>query len=220
VGRVSQLWGRVFAAGYDRALERTESQGNAARRAALLAHARGVVVELGAGTGLNLQHYPEDVADLVLTEPEEPMARRLEARLASLGRPGRVLRAGAEELPLEDGSADTIVSTLVLCTVDDLDAALASVRRVLRPGGTLLFLEHVAAPAGSGLRRVQDVVHGPWHALAAGCHDNRDTEAALRRAGFAIDEISYGRLEAAAPPIRPLIVGRATPAAAAGPSTS
>lgn len=194
---------------YDRAMARTESHGNASRRAALLARASGDVVELGAGTGLNLPFYPDDVS-LVLTEPEEPMARRLEERLASLGRSGRVVRAGAESLPLEDASVDTVVSTLVLCTVDDLDAALASVRRVLRPGGTLLFLEHVAAPAGSGLRRVQDVVHGPWHAFAAGCHDNRDTEAAIRRAGFEVEEISHMELEAAAPPIRPLIVGRAT----------
>jgi ubiquinone/menaquinone biosynthesis C-methylase UbiE len=208
MGTLSRAWGRVFAAVYDRAMERTESAGNAARRAALLAHARGDVVELGAGTGLNLPWYPQDVS-LVLTEPEEPMARRLEERLASLGRSGRVLRSPAEHLPLDDASADAVVSTLVLCTVDGLDAALAEVRRVLRPGGTLLFLEHVAAEPGSGLRRVQDTVHGPWHALAAGCHDNRDTESAIRRAGFEIEEISHVQLEAAAPPIRPLIVGRA-----------
>jgi ubiquinone/menaquinone biosynthesis C-methylase UbiE len=206
----SRLWARVFAATYDRALDRTERRGNVARRAALLADAYGVVVELGAGTGLNLPHYPAG-ADLILTEPEEPMARRLEARLRSLGRSGQVLRAPAEALPLADASADTVVSTLVLCTVDDLDAALAETRRVLRPDGQLLFLEHVAAPDGSRLRRVQDLVHGPWHALAAGCHDNRDTEAALVRAGFAIEEISHERLEAAPPPVLPLIVGRATP---------
>ena len=208
----ARLWSRVFAAGYDKAMEKTESHGNAERRARLLAQARGTVVELGAGTGLNLPHYPADV-ELVLTEPEEPMARRLEDRLRSLGRSGRVLRAPAEALPLADASADTVVCTLVLCTVDDLGAALTEIRRVLRPEGTLVFLEHVAARQGSGLRRAQDVIHRPWHAFAAGCHDNRETEAAIRAAGFDIEEIEHGRLEAAAPPIRPLIAGRARLAA-------
>lgn len=204
----ARLWGKLFAALYDRALERTETHGNAARRAGLLADARGTVVELGAGTGLNLAHYPTDV-ELILTEPEEPMARRLEERLASTGRTGEVLRAPAEALPLPDASADTVVSTLVLCTVDDLDAALAEIRRVLRPDGRLLFIEHVAAPRGTRLRRVQEVVHGPWHAIAAGCNDNRETEAAIRRAGFEIEWLQRGTLEAAAAPVRPLISGRA-----------
>ena len=193
---------------YDRALEQTEAHGNAARRASVLADARGTVVELGAGTGLNLAHYPADV-ELILTEPEEPMARRLEERLGA-GRRGRVLRAPAEALPLDDDSADSVVSTLVLCTVDDLNASLAEIRRVLRPGGRLLFIEHVAAPRGSRLRRVQELVHRPWHALACGCHDNRETEAALARAGFEVEGLQRGRLEAAAPPMRPLIFGSAT----------
>lgn len=204
----ARLWGRAFAAIYDRALEQTEAHGNAARRTSVLADARGTVVELGAGTGLNLAHYPADV-ELILTEPEEPMARRLEERLAAVGRPGRVLRAPAEALPVPDASADTVVSTLVLCTVDDLDASLAEIRRVLRPDGRLLFIEHVAAPRGSRLRRVQEVVHGPWHAIACGCHDNRETEAALLRAGFEVEGLQRGRLEAAAPPMRPLIFGSA-----------
>lgn len=206
---LARLWGRGFAAIYDRALQRTEAHGNAERRARLLAGARGTVIELGAGTGLNLAHYPADV-ELTLTEPEEPMARRLEQRLSALGRTGRVLRAPAEALPLDDDSADTVVCTLVLCTVNDLDASLAEIGRVLRPGGRLLFIEHVAAPPDSRQRRLQDLVHGPWHAIAAGCHTNRDTESAIRDAGFALDELHRGELEGAAAPMRPLIFGSAS----------
>ena len=126
----------------------TENGGNAARRAAVLAHARGTVVELGAGTGLNLPHYPPDV-ELVLTEPEPPMSRRLLERLAQSGRQARVLQAPADRVPLPDGSVDTVVCTLVLCTVPDLDATLTEIRRLLRPDGRLLFIEHVAAEPGS-----------------------------------------------------------------------
>ena len=123
-GRLQSAWGRCFAAIYEPLMQATENGGNAERRAAVLAHARGTVVELGAGTGLNLPHYPPDV-ELVLTEPEPPMARRLLERLQQSGRQARVLQAPAERIPLPDGCADTVVSTLVLCTVPDLDATLS-----------------------------------------------------------------------------------------------
>ena len=101
------------------------------------------MLEIGAGTGLNLALYPDEVDDLVVTEPEEPMAKRLEQRLRDLGRPAQVVRAPAESLPFPDDSFDTAVSTLVLCTVNDPERALTEIDRVLRPGGALLFLEHV-----------------------------------------------------------------------------
>lgn len=189
-----RLWGRAFAALYERAMAATERNGNAARRAQVLSGARGAVVELGAGTGLNLQHYGPDV-DLVLTEPEPPMARRLRERVARERPDARVVEAAAEQLPLPDDSADTVVSTLVLCTVIDVPATVAEIRRVLRPGGRLLFVEHVAAEPGTGLRRWQDRLEGPWKAIAHGCHPNRDTVATLRAAGFAFDELHHGKLE-------------------------
>jgi SAM-dependent methyltransferase len=193
-GPAGRLWGRVFAAVYDRGMRSTERKGNAARRAELLRGARGTVVEIGAGTGFNLEHYPPD-AELVLTEPEPPMAQRLREHVAEQ-RPGaRVVEAAAEALPLPDDSADTVVSTLVLCTVTDVGAALAEIRRVLRPGGQILFLEHVAAEPGTRMRRWQDRVERPWCALAHGCHPNRETLAALEAAGFAVDELHRGKLE-------------------------
>jgi SAM-dependent methyltransferase len=128
------------------------------------------------------------------------------------GRP-RVLEAPAERIPLPDGSVDTVVCTLVLCTVDDLDATLTEIRRLLRPDGRLLFIEHVAAGPGTRLRRWQDRLERPWRRLAHGCHTNRDTEDALRNAGFALEEIHHGQMEAELL-LRPLTWGTANLAAA------
>jgi SAM-dependent methyltransferase len=211
-GRLQSAWGRCFATIYEPLMQATENGGNAERRAAVLARARGTVVELGAGTGLNLPHYPTDV-ELVLTEPEQPMARRLLERVQQSGRQARVLQAPAERIPLPDGCADTVVSTLVLCTVHDLDATLSEIRRLLRPDGRLLFIEHVAAGPGTRLRRWQDRLERPWHRLAHGCHTNRDTEQALRNAGFALEKIRHGQMEAELL-LRPLTWGTAKVAAA------
>jgi len=211
-GRLLSTWGRCFAAIYEPLMQATENGGNADRRAAVLAHARGTVVELGAGTGLNLPHYPTDI-ELVLTEPEQPMARRLLERLPQSGRQARVLQASAEKIPLPDDCADTVVSTLVLCTVHDLDATLSEIRRLLRPDGRLLFIEHVAAEPGTRLRRWQDRLERPWHRLAHGCHTNRDTEQALRDAGFTLEKIRHGQMEAELL-LRPLTWGTAKVVAA------
>src|SRR5919198_848278 len=137
------LYGRIFAAIYDRMTAGSEKAGLAERRRALLADADGRVLEVGAGTGANIEHYPATVEEIVFTEPEEPMARRLEEKRRSAGRWGSVVRAPAEQLPFADGSFDTVVCTLVLCTVKDPARALSEIERVLRPGGKLLFLEHV-----------------------------------------------------------------------------
>ena len=197
----------LFAALYDRMLAAAEDAGLRERRRELLAQARGRVLEIGAGTGLNAQHYTDAVTDLVFCEPEEPMARRLRERVSR----GRVVSAPAEALPFDDASFDTVVSTLVLCTVRDPEAALAEIRRVLAPGGRLLLLEHVRAEDPK-LARWQDRLHGPWHWVGRGCHCNRDTAANLRAAGFDV-RVEPMKLPKAAPLVRPAIVGEATPAA-------
>lgn len=207
-GALTRAWGRCFAALYNTLLWRTEHRGNAERRRRLLASAEGRVVELGAGTGHNLQHYPEGV-ELTLTEPHGPMAQRLAKRLERSDRDAKVLVAPAERLPLPEGSADTVVSTLVFCTVDDLAAALAETKRVLRPGGTLLFIEHVAADEDSRLSRWQERAHGFWQGFACGCQTNRHTEAAIRGAGFEVDQLIIDELEFDVPLIKPLIWGSA-----------
>ena len=137
------VWGRIFAACYDRVMEGTEKACLRAHREALIANAHGDVLEIGGGTGANLGFYSDRVEKLTVTEPEAPMAKRLARHLKERELPAQLVKAPAEELPFEDGSFDVAVSTLVLCTVRDPVRALSEIERVLRPGGNLLFLEHV-----------------------------------------------------------------------------
>ena len=196
------LWNRVFAAAYDPVLAGAERKGLAAARRSLLAGARGRVLEIGAGTGLNLPYYPAGV-DLVLTEPDPAMAKRLRRRRD-------VTRASADNLPFPDATFDTVVSTLVFCTVPDLPRALCDVRRVLKPSGQLLFLEHVRAEPGSKLERWQDRLHRPWHALACGCNCNRDFLAALQDAGFSTSEVVRHEWRFMPVIVRPVVIGAAS----------
>jgi ubiquinone/menaquinone biosynthesis C-methylase UbiE len=206
VGAVS-LYGRLFARVYDRAVAGTEAAGMAERRSALLARAGGRVLEVGAGTGLNLEHYPPGV-ELVLSEPEAPMLDRLRARAALHDPPPAVVAAPAERLPFGDASFDTVVTTLVLCTVDDLDGALRELRRVLAPGGRLLFLEHVRA-ADARTARLQDLLEPLWRRAACGCHPNRATLAAIAAAPLELEEVEHGSVPLAPGFLRPLIAGAA-----------
>lgn len=202
-------WGRLFATTYDWMLSSTEEAGLSDRRAELLAGARGRTLELGAGTGLNLEHYTDAVTELVLTEPFGPMARQLRERLVDSGRAAEVVEAPADRLPFEDASFDTVVGTLVLCTVDDPAGSLAEVARVLRPGGRLLFLEHVRS-ADPGLARWQDRLEHPWWVFGHGCHPNRDTVATIRASGLVVEELDDDRMPKAPPIVRPLAIGSAT----------
>lgn len=208
-------WGRIFAAGYDRAMAGPERAGLRDHRARLIPEARGRVLEIGGGTGANLGFYGPEVSELVIAEPEAPMAERLERRLASLGtlsERARIVRAPAEALPLPDASIDYAVATLVLCTVVDQPRALAELRRVLVPGGTLLFIEHVRAE-DSRLAAWQDRLHGLHKFTGHGCHCNRPTLAGIRAAGFTARELRHDRMRRTLPIVSPLIVGSAvTPA--------
>ncbi|MDX6660755.1 MAG: hypothetical protein QOJ55_1577 [Solirubrobacteraceae bacterium] len=199
----------VFAALYDRMVAANERAGFDDRRAELLAGARGATLELGAGTGLNLRHYPAAVTELVLAEPDRHMARRLRDRVAAAGRAAEVVDAPAEHLPFEDGRFDTAVVTLVLCTVDDPAQALNEIARVLKPGGRLLFLEHVRAPAGPRLARWQDRLERPWGWVAGGCHPNRDTVAAVEASPLRVESAAPGVMPKAPPLVRPLVAGAA-----------
>ena len=210
-GAGSRSW-RVFAAGYDGMFARSERAGLSQKRARLVSLAHGRTVELGAGTGLNLRHYQRDGIDLTLTEPEAPMATRL-ARRVHEERPGTaVIRASAEHLPFDDASCDSVVATLVLCTVSDQAAALAEVRRVLKPGGSLLFLEHVRSDHAR-VARWQDLLQPLWVHIGHGCHCNLDTLAGIRNAGFEVNQLEHDQLPAAPAVVRPLIIGSATPTA-------
>jgi ubiquinone/menaquinone biosynthesis C-methylase UbiE len=206
----------IFSALYDRMLAAQEKAGLREMRAELLAGARGRVLELGAGTGLNLSHYTDAVSELVLTEPDPHMARRLRKRVESteLPFPAEVTESGAEQLSFDDHSFDTVVCTLVLCSVDDPERATAEIARLLRSGGELLLFEHVRGREGERLTRWQDRLERPWGWLGAGCHPNRDTSATLA-ARFDVSGLQPDRLPGSAPPIvKPLIRGTARPIAA------
>jgi ubiquinone/menaquinone biosynthesis C-methylase UbiE len=174
----------IFAALYDPMGGSMERKWMGERRRRLLAGARGAVLEIGGGTGANLSHY-RDVDRVIVTEPDPFMRRRLGRKLADASVPIEVSAAGAEALPFPDGSFDTVVSTLVLCTVPDQESALDEVRRVLRPGGRLLFIEHVRAVGSTA--RWQDRIEPLWGRLCGGCHPNRDTVAAIEETGFEIE---------------------------------
>lgn len=197
-----------FAAIYDRMLAGTERAGLGAHRAALVKTAAGRVVEIGAGTGANLPFYGDAVSDLVLCEPSADMARRLERKLASYHRSVRVVRATGEQIPVEDGHSDVAVSTLVLCTVADQRRALAELHRILKPGGRLLFVEHVRSD-DPRVARWQDRLNFINRRIAQGCNCNRDTVAAISAAGFTVAALTKTTLPNAPPFLRPLVIGTA-----------
>lgn len=199
----------IFARFYDRLLAGTEGAGLGDMRHDLLASATGRVLELGAGTGLNLEHYTGAVTELVMTEPDPHMAQRLRERLAEdpgAVRNASVVEAPAEDLPFDNDSFDTVVATLVFCTVEDPLRALTEARRVLVEGGRLLYLEHVRSESAK-LARWQNRLERPWGFFAGGCHPNRDTGQLLADAGFWIDSLENDRLPKAPRIVRPMIRG-------------
>jgi ubiquinone/menaquinone biosynthesis C-methylase UbiE len=210
MGRIyDATWGRLFAAVYDRGLKGAEEAGLREMRRETLRAARGRTIDLGAGTGANLELYPEAVTELVLAEPDPHMAKRLRRKLEESSRQAAAVEASAESLPFEDSSFDTAVFTLVLCTVPDPARALAEAARVLKPGGRLLFVEHVRSES-PGLARWQDRFEKPWRFLADGCHCNRDTVATIEESPLNVDRVERDKLPKAPPLVRPLVRGSAS----------
>lgn len=203
--RVASLWGRLYAAGYDLFMNRLDRKGGEAHRKRLVADAAGEVLEIGAGTGKNLPHY-RVAARVVALEPDPGMrARAVEAaRRASV--PVEVVEGDATSLDYADGTFDTVVACLVLCTVPDPDRALAEARRVLRPGGALRFYEHVRAE-DPALARWQDRLQRPWSWFARGCRPNQDTVALIEAAGFKVGELDRFPFQAPPPLVRPHVIG-------------
>ena len=210
----SRAWARVFAAVYEPFLWVGEQAGLRKHRKELLERSTGCTIEIGAGTGLNLAHYPDDLDELVLVEPDAAMRHRLADRLARTRRRARLVDAPAEQLPFPDGSIDTVVSTFVLCTVDAPDLALQEIARVLRPDGQLLFIEHVRSDSPR-LARWQDRLANPWRRFARGCRCNRATSELMVAFGFELEDLDDTSWRAMPPIVRPLIIGRARKTAAA-----
>src|SRR5437764_11113100 len=195
----------LMAPVYDRFTHKTEEGGVRELREALLTDATGRVLEIGGGTGLNLPFYG-GAESLVVTEPEPAMLRRLQAKAREQAHQAEVVQAPAEDLPFEDASFDTVVSTLVLCGVDQ-ERALAEVRRVLRPGGRLLFLEHVRSD-DPALARFQDRMNR-FNRFLVGCSCNRQTLGAIEAAGFTVSKVEHTTTPKAPKFVQPLIVGTA-----------
>lgn len=190
---------------YDRFMAGTEEACLGAWRSELLRSATGEVLEIGAGTGVNLPLYGAAVTRLLLTEPDAHMRARLEEKRGT--RSLEITDGAAGSLPVPDRSFDTVVGTLVLCSAADAARALADIWRVLRPGGLYVFLEHVAAEEHSSRRRWQHRIEPVWKRLAGNCHVTRDTERAIRAAGFDVERIERESMRKSPPWVRPTIRG-------------
>lgn len=194
---------------YDPILWWGERSGLARNRHHLLVEAKGTVVEIGAGTGLNVEHYdPEKVERLVLVEPERHKASILAERVGKTDLDAEVVRAPASMLPFEDEAFDTAAVTLCFCTVPDPAESMREIGRVLKPDGTLLFMEHVRSER-PWLGAIQDRLRAPWAWLADGCQCNRRTIDLLRDEGWRV-EVTHVSDGALMPPVaRPIVSGRA-----------
>lgn len=196
----------LAAALYDRIMAGVEEAGVTQWRMELLAPLTGTVVEIGAGTGRNVSLYPAGVDHLVLCEPDCHMHARL-MRVAARRPATTISEAPAEALDLPDASADAVVSTLVLCSVAAPDRALAEVRRVLRPGGRFVFIEHVAATDWPNRLAWQRRVEPVWRRMAGNCHLTRTTEQSIRHSGLHLEQITQASMRKAPPILRPTIRG-------------
>ncbi len=197
--------GRLFAAMYDKVGKGSEEAGMRDERRQLLSSAQGATIEIGAGTGLNLAHYPEAVTRLVLAEPDRHMRVRLARRTEALFPAAEVIDASAESLPFPDATFDTAVVTLVLCSVPDQQVALAEITRLLKPDGRLLFLEHVRSDDPK-IARWQDRIKPIYKGLA-GCSPNRETLAAIESSALTVESVRHGEVPKAPSFERPMIVG-------------
>jgi len=177
-------------------------------RHGLLRQVSGEVLEVGAGTGANIKFYSDNVSRLVLTEPDKHMRRLLEEQVSNHN-PGKVAVSSgtAEQIEAVDESFDFVVASLVCCSVKDLNICLAEIHRVLRPGGSLVFLEHVAAADGSRIRRWQNRINPIWKAIMGNCHLNRETEQAIVAEGFEIIQIEREGMKKALSIVRSTIRG-------------
>lgn len=200
---------RIGAALYNPFTWAGEKLGMARRRRELLADARGAVLEIGAGTGHNLRHYPAGLDELVLAEPGARIGGHIDLDRGPAGVPVRLEQAPAEYLPFADASFDTVVATLVLCTVSDPQRAVAEVARVLRPDGRLLFLEHVRADGG-WRRAMQRRSVRPWAAFADGCRCDRDTLATIGER-MRLETVERGSWKGMPAIVKPLVWGSAAP---------
>jgi ubiquinone/menaquinone biosynthesis C-methylase UbiE len=196
----------LMAAVYDGMMRGSEAACLGQWRAELLRELSGAVLEIGAGTGATLSLYPKAVTRLVMCEPDPHMRRKLEAKRGTAANV-EISAFSIQDLSFKENSFDAVVSSLVLCSVPDQAAALAQIRRVLKPGGRLVFLEHVLAEGKPNRLKWQRRVEPVWKHLMGNCHLTRRTEAAIEAAGFRIERIQRESMRKALPICRPSIRG-------------
>lgn len=180
------------------------------RKRALFAGLEGTVLEIGPGSGINLRYYPAGI-QWIGVEPNPHMHPYIQKKANMLNLDVTVLADTAETMAIAPASVDAVVSTLVLCSVPDVNATLTEIQRVLKPGGRFYFIEHVAAPEGTFLRKAQRGIRPLWKLLADGCHPDRTTHHLLETAGFS--DVRYDHFDVVAAPVpitRPHIIGVAT----------
>ena len=202
------IYGKIFARFYDRMMARTEAAGFRQMREEVLEEASGTVLEIGAGTGANVPLYGDSVEKLILAEPSPAMIKRLETSTSGSNIACDVMEATAESLPLDDSSVDTVVSTIVLCTVESPERTLAEIARVLKPNGKFLFLEHVRS-SEPRLAAWQDRLNWFWKKIGHGCNCNRRTLNLIGDSQLSIVDSKRGKVPKAVPLVRPCITGTA-----------
>jgi ubiquinone/menaquinone biosynthesis C-methylase UbiE len=198
----------LMAAVYDRFTRGSNEACLDQWRAELLCDLSGAVLEVGAGTGATLPYYPKTVTRQVLCEPDLHMRRKLQAKRDAAGaKHVEISDASLQALPAASASLDAVVCSLVLCSVPDQQAALKEIQRVLKPGGKLVFLEHVAADGNPNRLKWQRRIEPLWKHLTGNCHLTRRTEAAITAAGFNIERIERESIRKVPPIVRPSIRG-------------
>ncbi len=200
--------GRLMARVYDRVMRKSEEACLSEWRRSLLDDVEGRVLEIGAGTGVNLQFYPDTIRWLVMSEPDHHMRAKLAARLVGMDiSPVELSDGSADALPFPDGNFDIVVCMLVLCSVPDLHRAIDEIRRVLTSGGRLVFMEHVAADDRPERLKWQRRLEPLWQRVSGNCHLVRRTEQAILDGGFLMERIHRESMRNTIPLTRATIRG-------------
>lgn len=193
---------------YDASMQKMEAASLSIWRKELLSYVSGDVLEIGSGTGVNLEYYNTRINTLTLTEPDNNMLSILERRVKQIGDDRfKTVKAAADDLPFDDNQYDAVVITLVLCSVKDQQQTLTEIKRVLKPGGKIYFIEHVLAKQEPRLIKWQKILQPLWVCACGSCHLTRDTETSIVKAGFEFEKFNHRKSDGCPAVVSPCISG-------------